>query len=496
MENNKRWNKKTRLYGTICIAAACLLMAVMCTGCGSRNTAGSGSATGGAVSGIAVSGNVVSGTGASGGVSGAGKADVGRPIEKFLAGRRGTRYTSQNCVYVSDLNDGVYIYPLDGSKEKYYKVGDWSEENGYFGQIYVSDSYLYYCDTCDYWSEDGAVWRVPIIREGNREKIDIDKKQKVVEVHWWGDFYYASDDSVVYTSDDGRLYAYDIDSRKKTAISGKKENDVVQVTDEYGLGQFYDDCLFYRSEDGLFLVHLSDWKKEKIGGKTWISSYWEMGQDFGYLGTPSAVADGGLYYMGENAVCRYDFAKKKTKELFPVEEVAEMISTHWQTDAENSGMDYDIQGIFTSGSRLYLTVRGEQEISGDRKAENGEEEEDGYDYEKFYMVLSVGMDGSGLTYEGGPSEFLKEHAEVYYYSDYDGIECWRVKTGHMTGLLEGGLWIGEFDYYKKDEYGDDMPGRKYMYYNMKDGGAGEVGDKDVKLFQFVRGVTGYSEPVC
>lgn len=157
-------------------------------------------------------------------------------------------------------------------------------------------------------------------------------------------------------------------------------------------------------------------------------------------------------------------------------------------------MDYDIQRIFASGSRLYLTVRGEQEMPEDRKAADDEEER--YDYEKFYMVISVEMDGRGLTYEGGPSEFLKEHAQVYYYSDYDGIDYWQVKTGHMTGFLKSGLWIGEFDYYEEGEYGDDVSGQKYMYYNMKDGAAGEVGEKDVKLFQFSRGVTGYSEPFC
>ena len=326
-----------------------MIMAVLCTSCGTKlPEAGDYTEAGSA------SGSVVSGSAVSDSVSGSAVSD--RVREKTDTVKKQNindkyPYCNDKNLYREGRKNKIVQCRLDGTVVREYRVKAEDEDEWYIA--YVNNEELFYVSYGDEKArkESAELWWIPIDKRKDGDHLQTDKAEKVLSNE--SGFYnlYANKDYIIYSGDRDTYKEYDRKKKKFLTVDREGEDSSYKhlrlgESDISGsFGRMSGDTVFLKKlENGNWAVGPRGLYAHKLGTgvvtriKSWYEGNSYQKQSTYYMGI--AMVEGNKFYYDlpetneenvdedfvESNIWVYDIGTKENKKFISIEQLAQQCS--------------------------------------------------------------------------------------------------------------------------------------------------------------------------
>lgn len=431
--------KMKRIIGTV-LAALGMILGLMGCQISKDSTSTSGSGVAGTSSAVSASSVDVEPAGGA---------------EEAFGGKYGS--CSVNSSYVT--GDSVIVqYDLEGKKQKTYRMDNLESV------LQVTADWVYYC------TEDGTkevIWRVPIQRNGEKEKLLLKKKEKLAMENQLTLYFCAAKDYIVYEKMDKQVNLYKLDLISNEVIPLDEKYQFSNLSEDINY-QLWKDVIFFVGRDkNLYCLDPVSWKAEKIyGPMTEIEE-----DDDGFTAPGVARQENKIYINADfNQIIVYDKDTKNVSTLLSEETMKKQIRDNKQWKV-NKKEDWYVNEIFVHKNRIYFTVIGEwcqEEKVWDDLEEDGKWVKGIARHEQELVFSCDTSNPADITFEKEMSKKLKIKGEEYEweYSEEKGIKFEFYDTALIHYFIEGKLIYAPYSLSVEDgDYYDVETGKAKNLFN-------------------------------
>ncbi len=420
------------------ILLSLVMIACLLTGCGGFDVHTGNN--GGVVSGEAVSGEAVSGEAVS--------------VERKSVPEKKSPYSNDDNFYYVSMDGRFFQYKLDGTKRNMDVPKEVEDEESFPYLCWVDNEWLYYhIETLK--GEGAELWRVPIRKQKEGDRVLWQKREKVFEKKNFGineDYFYVGKDVIIYcgsTDDDPSLmnyYKFDLNTKEETPLwETGTDSDLYEClkTEDYitaaeqGVSVLLDSN--HKDKDILYYVDLNKWETKKV---------YECKSDYGDQKWEALYDGSALLFVpgirGEE-VWRYKEGGGEAHCLLGKDKLEQELEK--MNPWEIAGEEYDclISGIYLYGKRLYLdvAVEWEREEMVDKGPMSGKKTK--VSHIGAVTVSCNAEDASDFRYEEGINRCMKRDS-LLSCNEWSGVlDYQKIESGFPVALMGNDLYLDFYD---------------------------------------------------